>query len=37
LICRVDQLSSRNDFQTAARDLKKNLEALALVEYSYSA
>jgi thioredoxin 1 len=37
LIYRVDQLSNRNDFQTAARDLKTTLEALALVEYSYSA
>jgi thioredoxin 1 len=37
LLCRVDQLSNRNDFQSAADDLKKTLAALALVEYSYSA
>jgi thioredoxin 1 len=37
LLCRVDQLNNRNDFQSAADDLKKALAALALVEYSYSA
>jgi thioredoxin 1 len=37
LICRVDQLSNRSDFQRAEAELKKTLEALALVEYSYSA
>jgi len=37
LLCRVDQLSNRNDFKKAANDLQRALEALSISEYSYSA
>jgi thioredoxin 1 len=37
LLCRVDKLGSRNDFQKAADELQRALEALAIKEYSCSA
>jgi thioredoxin 1 len=37
LLCRIDQLGSRSDFQKAEAELKDTLASLALVEYSYSA
>jgi thioredoxin 1 len=37
LLCRVDKLSNRNDFQKAAKQLRRALEAVSISEYSYSA
>lgn len=37
LVCQVDKLSSRNDFQKAADELQRSLEALEISKYSYSA
>ncbi|NJR39234.1 MAG: redoxin domain-containing protein [Leptolyngbyaceae cyanobacterium CSU_1_4] len=37
LLCRVEKLSNRNDFQKAANDLRRALETLSISEYSYSA
>lgn len=37
LVCRVDKLSNRNDFQKAAGELQRTLEALSISKYSYSA
>jgi thioredoxin 1 len=37
LLCRVDKLSNRNDFQKAAKHLQRALEAVSISEYSYSA
>ena len=37
LLHRVDQLSNRNDFQKAAKELQRALETLSISKYSYSA
>lgn len=37
LVCQVDKLSNRNDFQKAADELQRSLEALEISKYSYSA
>lgn len=37
LLCRVDKLSNRSDFQKAADELQRVLESLSISKYSYSA
>jgi thioredoxin 1 len=37
LLHRVDKLGNRSDFQKAAKELHRALEALSISEYSYSA
>lgn len=37
LLCRVDKLGNRTDFQKAANELQRALQALSIREYSYSA